>query len=132
MIVFVQSPYAGDVDLNVAYAKLACVDAMRRGETPFASHLLYPQMLDDKDQKQRALGLKMERDLFFSCCHSCAVAIYVDLGISGGMREFIWFATILHSPILYRNILPLNDSPIRVEDLRQLLDQELGRLSRIL
>ena len=43
--VIVESPYAGDVAANVEYARAAVADCLRRGEAPFASHLLYT--LDD-------------------------------------------------------------------------------------
>jgi len=46
-LVYIVSPYSGDVERNVAFAKAACRYAMNQGVTPIASHLLYPQMLDD-------------------------------------------------------------------------------------
>lgn len=46
-LVYISSPYSGDVERNVAFAKAACRYAMNQGVTPIASHLLYPQMLDD-------------------------------------------------------------------------------------
>ena len=46
-LVYIASPYSGDVERNVAFAKAACRYAMNQGVTPIASHLLYPQMLDD-------------------------------------------------------------------------------------
>ena len=44
-LVYIASPYSGDVERNVAFAKAACRYAMNQGVTPIASHLLYPQML---------------------------------------------------------------------------------------
>jgi hypothetical protein len=87
-VTFIQSPYAGDVDRNVRYAKLACLDSIARGETPFASHLLYTQFLNDRDPEQRAKGLQFERKLF-SSMSDAQVAVYTDLGISRGMQSFI-------------------------------------------
>lgn len=51
-LVYIASPYSGDVERNVAFAKAACRYAMNQGVTPIASHLLYPQMLDDGVQKR--------------------------------------------------------------------------------
>jgi hypothetical protein len=84
--VVIESPYAGDVELNVAYAKLALADCLERGEAPFASHLLYTLVLDDATPAQRqagmlagfALGKRLE-----------VCAVYVDLGITAGMRSGI-------------------------------------------
>lgn len=42
-LVIVESPYAGDVKTNVAYARAAIRDCLMRGEAPYASHLLYTQ-----------------------------------------------------------------------------------------
>jgi hypothetical protein len=38
--VILESPYAGDVEANVAYARAAVRDSLMRGEAPIASHLL--------------------------------------------------------------------------------------------
>src|SRR5690606_21487830 len=38
--VIVESPYAGDVETHVAYARAALRDCLSRGEAPIASHLL--------------------------------------------------------------------------------------------
>ena len=54
-LVYIASPYSGDVERNVAFAKAACRYAMNQGVTPIASHLLYPQMLDDGVPEERKL-----------------------------------------------------------------------------
>jgi hypothetical protein len=41
--VIIESPYSGDVETNVAYARAALRDCLSRGEAPLASHLLYTQ-----------------------------------------------------------------------------------------
>ena len=55
-LVYIASPYSGDVERNVAFAKAACRYAMNQGVTPIASHLLYPQMLDDGVPEERKSG----------------------------------------------------------------------------
>lgn len=42
-LVIVESPYAGDIEANVAYARRCLRDSLARGEAPIASHLLYTQ-----------------------------------------------------------------------------------------
>ena len=37
---FLESPYAGDVAANVAYARRCLADSVARGEAPLATHLL--------------------------------------------------------------------------------------------
>ena len=58
-LVYIASPYAGDVLKNIEFAKAACRYAMRQNCTPVAVHLLYPQFLDDNDLVQRSAGLTM-------------------------------------------------------------------------
>jgi hypothetical protein len=56
-LIYICSPFAGDVPGNTERARQYCKFAVRRGAIPFASHLLYPQILNDADPEQRALGL---------------------------------------------------------------------------
>ncbi|MFE5288119.1 hypothetical protein ACFRAQ_24390 [Nocardia sp. NPDC056611] len=56
-LVIIESPYAGDVEANLAYARAALLDSLNRGEYPFASHLLYTQVLTDADADQRSHGI---------------------------------------------------------------------------
>lgn len=90
-LVVIESPYAGDVERNVAYARAAMKDSLARGEAPLASHLLYPGVLDDGIGNERALGIAAGLRLGSRCD---SVAFYVDLGWSGGMRSALdhWHA----------------------------------------
>ena len=82
--VIVESPYAGDIDRNLAYVRAAMKDCLLRGEAPFASHALYtqPGVLDDTKAPQRALGLAAG----FSWRDTADTTVfYTDLGYSPGM-----------------------------------------------
>ena len=48
-LVVLESPFAGNVEMNIHYARACMADCLARGEAPFASHLLYtqPGILDD-------------------------------------------------------------------------------------
>lgn len=111
--VIVESPYKGDVRLNTAYAQLACLDSIMRGEAPFASHLLYTQILNDDDADERALGI----GLGFSW-HRVAdlIAFYIDLGMSPGMKQSMELAA-------HRSIrIPIVERRIKRDDLIKLLN----------
>lgn len=84
-LVVIESPYAGNVGLNVAYARAALVDSLHRGEFPIASHLLYtqPGVLDDDNPEERQLGINAG---LAWAEHAQLTAVYVDLGISAGMH----------------------------------------------
>jgi len=81
--VVIESPLAGEVRRNIAYAELAVLDSLRRGEAPFASHLLYPQVLDDGNSDQRQIGM-LAGFAVGKRVELCAV--YVDLGVTPGMK----------------------------------------------
>ena len=42
-LIYIASPFAGEIEANIAFAKKACRYAIRQGHTPIAVHLLYPQ-----------------------------------------------------------------------------------------
>jgi hypothetical protein len=58
--VIIESPYAGDVDANLIYARECLRDSLKRGEAPLASHALYTQegVLNDDDPDERKLGIE--------------------------------------------------------------------------
>jgi len=87
-LVIVESPFAGDVKRNIAYARAAMRDCLMRGEAPYASHLLYTQegVLDDDVSDQRRLGI--EAGLRWGKMADATV-VYADLGISSGMQQGI-------------------------------------------
>jgi hypothetical protein len=102
-LVLIESPYAGDVAANVAYAKRAVLDCLRRGESPYASHLFFTQdgLLDDKDPEQRILGI--EAGLAWAA-KAELTAVYIDFGVSNGMQFGIARARDEGRPIEFRRL----------------------------
>ena len=88
MRVIIESPYKpnhhqGRALLhNLEYARDCMSHSLSRGESPFLSHLLYTQVLDDAIPEERQLGLNMAL-AWYAVADLCAV--YIDLGISEGM-----------------------------------------------
>jgi hypothetical protein len=103
LLVLVESPYAGDVQLNELYARAALRDCLERGEAPFASHLLYtqPRVLDDQVPEERARGI--EAGLAWGAKADKTV-VYIDRGISPGMRQGIERAKREGRPVEYRTL----------------------------
>lgn len=58
--VIIESPYAGDTITHVIYARRCVRDALSRGESPIASHLLYTQsgILNDLVREEREWGIQ--------------------------------------------------------------------------
>lgn len=102
-LVIIESPYAGDVERNVRYARAAVRDSLMRGESPFASHLLHTQegILDDQDDYQRSLGI--EAGLAWGK-RADLTAVYQDLGISRGMALGIERAEQEGRSVVYRSL----------------------------
>lgn len=108
-LVILESPYAGDVERNVAYARACLRDSLRRGEAPIASHLLYtqPGVLDDKLEHERQMGIDAGlawRDV------AQATVVYTDHGMSAGMRYGIGRAEAAGVPVEYRSLNGRSDS----------------------
>ena len=101
MKVFIVSPYSGDVEANVAYGKKCLLDSIKRLETPFAGHLFYTQVLDDANELDRKIGMKLGRDWMEECE---VVAVYVDRGMSRGMVADIQYAMEGKMNITFRRL----------------------------
>lgn len=58
-LAILESPYAGNVEANLDYARRCMRRLLLDGYAPIASHLLYtqPLVLDDNEPKERALGI---------------------------------------------------------------------------
>jgi hypothetical protein len=98
-LVYVASPYAGDVEANVSRARECCAFAVRRGCIPLAPHLHYPQFMDDGKQDERELALFFALVLLGKCDELWA---FGDV-VSKGMRGEIDKANRRGIPIRYFN-----------------------------
>lgn len=99
----IESPLSGDFARNIRYARLCALDCLRRGEAPYASHLLYTQVLNDATPEERKLG--MEAGFAWNAAAELA-AVYTDLGISGGMRAGIAVHEGRGTPVEHRTLPP--------------------------
>ena len=101
--VILESPYAGEIDRNVTYARRCVRDCLKRGEAPIASHLLFtqPGILRDEIPDERRLGI--EAGLAWVQVADL-MAIYTDFGISSGMENAMSRARLHKIPIELREI----------------------------
>lgn len=102
-LVDLESPFAGDVERNLRYARACMRDCLKRGESPIASHLLYtqPGILRDEIPEERELGIAAGK---VWAKHAAATVVYTDLGISRGMEFGIADALANGRPIEYRRL----------------------------
>ena len=84
-LIYVASPYAGDVKKNTEFAKEACRHAMSEGHAFFAPHLLYPAILDDSQPQERQLGIDMGLAMLKHCdelwCYGARISYGMHLEI---------------------------------------------------
>ena len=104
-VVIIESPYAGDIERNLAYARAAVRDSILRGECPLASHLLYtqPGILRDEVHEERELGMGLG---WHAMTRADKVVIYIDLGWSSGMKRGKEAAIAAFKPFEERSLGP--------------------------
>lgn len=84
--VIIESPYAGDIETNLRYARAAMNYALGQGCAPLGSHLLYtqPGVLNDNIPEERTLGMEAG---FSWMAVAEEVWVFIDLGVSSGMAS---------------------------------------------
>lgn len=103
--VIIESPYAGDVDVNLTYLRACLRDSLKRGEAPFASHGLYtqPGVLRDELAHERKLGIEAG---FAWRPQAELTAFYIDRGWSPGMLKALRDCVDQGFPFQVRNLPP--------------------------
>ena len=100
-LVIIESPYRGDnyrdLERNKLYLRACIRDCISRGESPYASHRMLTDALDDTDPHERATGIEAGlawrnvRQPVFDDKIGAAILkqvshiFYVDFGYSTGM-----------------------------------------------
>lgn len=110
MRVIVESPFAGGF-ANVKYSRECIRDCLDRGESPFASHLLYTQkgVLNDTVIEERRRGIAAANGWLEVADF---VAVYMDLGVTRGMLIGVAKAAKLNKPIRLRWLREVRDEEI--------------------
>lgn len=99
-IVFICSPYKGDIEVNTSRAKRYGRFAVTKKQVPIIPHLMYPRFLDEDNPYERAMGLEMGLILLSKCQE-----IWVfGSRISKGMEIEIEMAKDMNIPIRYYDI----------------------------
>ena len=88
---------AGDTLENKKKARRYCRFAVRQKKIPFASHLFFPQFMNDNDPTERGIGLQLGISYIFHCKE---VWVFGDT-ISNGMQAEIDAARRMNKKIRY-------------------------------
>ena len=101
--VVLESPYSGNIERNIIYARRAVKDSLSRGESPSPMHLVHtqPGILDDNNPEERAWGIAAHL-AWIPLAE--AVVLYTDYGISPGMDAAVLAAARAGVPLMYRKI----------------------------
>ena len=89
-IVYICSPYAGDVENNTAAARRYSRFAVEAGYIPIAPHLLFPQFLDDNNSKERELGLFFGNALLSKCAEMWVFGDRISNGMAAEIKRATW------------------------------------------
>lgn len=89
-IVYICSPYAGDVERNVAAARRYSRFAVDSGCIPIAPHLLFPQFMDDRDPEERELWLFFGNALMSKCSEVWVFGERISEGMASEIRRARW------------------------------------------
>lgn len=95
MRVCIESPLKGDLEGNVQYARTCLRHVLDEGHAPFASHLLYTQVLDDRIEAHRELGITAGLAHGDACDERW---FFVDKGWSEGMYRAMEHAETIGQP----------------------------------
>lgn len=85
-LVYICSPYRGDTERNLEYARELTRIALEEGYAPVTPHLYLTQVTDDNDPFERGLGMEAAIELLMKCNY---IMVGTRYGISDGMRREI-------------------------------------------
>lgn len=89
-IVYIRSPYAGEIEKNVKAAKGYSRFAVEKGYIPIAPHLLFPQFLNDANPKERQLGLFFGNALMSKCSEVWVFGSRISAGMEAEINRAKW------------------------------------------
>lgn len=85
--VYVISKFAGQKKKNAKAAVSYCRFVISQGKMPIASHLLYPQILDDENPEERALGMNFGLSLLRDCQEAWCFGSEISQGMAAELKE---------------------------------------------
>ncbi len=86
-IVFICSPFAGDVEGNVMRARRYGRFAVSEKVIPIIPHLMYPQFLEEGDPEERKLGMEMGLVLLSKCQELWVFGNHLSSGMTAEVNK---------------------------------------------
>lgn len=89
-IVYICSPYAGNIEANIAAAQRYSRHAVDIGYIPIAPHLLFPQFMNDTDPNEREMGLFFGNALMSKCSEVWVFGSTISAGMEAEIKRARW------------------------------------------
>ena len=89
-IVYICSPFSGEVIKNVKAAQRYSRFAVKLGYIPIAPHLLFPQFLSDAILAERQLGLFFGNVLMSKCAEVWVFGSTISAGMKDEIKQAKW------------------------------------------
>ena len=96
-LIYVCSPFRGDEERNIKRTLRYCQFVVAQGCVPIATHLLFPQFMDDHDYHERKIALNMAMTVLSRCDELWSFG----LNVSDGMLSEIEKAKLLNKKVRY-------------------------------
>jgi len=81
-LVYICSPFSGDIEINNKRTREFCRFALDKGNIPLAPHLMFPQFMNDNDEKERDLAIFMDIILMGKCQEVWVLGDVISKGMS--------------------------------------------------
>lgn len=81
-LVYICSPFSGDVEVNIENARRYSRFAVDSGCIPITPHLFFPQFMRDDDPKERNLAIFMDIVLLTKCAELWVFGERISTGMS--------------------------------------------------
>jgi hypothetical protein len=85
--VYICSPYRGDVEKNTERARRYSALAVERKAIPYAPHLLFPQFMHEKTDRDRLLALFMGQVMLDKCAEVWVFGENITEGMKGEIER---------------------------------------------
>lgn len=99
-LIYVCSPYRGDIKTNTEQAKGYCRIIVQEGDIPIAPHLFFPQFMSDSKAAERKRAMEMNLEIM---CH-CDEVHFFGHQISFGMFQEIQAAKKMGIPVVQEEV----------------------------
>ncbi len=82
-LIYVASPYRGDIEQNTEYAETCCHFVLEQGGIFYCPHLLLPHVLDENVPSEREMALEIGKEMLLKCDEVWAFGDRISEGMAG-------------------------------------------------